>query len=168
MKKVFSKTVEVVAIWASQSQAEARTGGNTWCRGAVLGSYGTPIGRIYYPPRSPGVALISHARYSGTTATVIGQAIDEAGKAGLSIFEVARIGLDAEGAHEKNVALFKRLIGEEIDKISKAVRPDTAARYRRSAAGLIAKANLYARTFRVRWSYKGTDPESAPGRDREA
>ena len=155
MKVVFSKTRDVCAVWASQSQEKARNGGNTWCRGPELGSYGTVIARIVTSAAGQPIALVSLNRYSKTTAVVIGEATDEARKSGLAVYVVPRF--DAAG-HVENLASFDRRIEEKIAGLKKAVRWDSARTWRSEALQLIATANLYARDFDQAWKWRGENP----------
>lgn len=171
MKNVFSKTDDIATIWAAQSQASARTGSNTWMDGTRLGSYGTVVARLV-ETREGRVALVSHHRYSNTTAVVIGQARHRAFVGGALVFEVAILGGRYEGGdlaaadHETNLALYARRIDEALDKI-KGAKKFNGARYRRDALALIGEAAMYARAFRLRWTWKGRSPLALRSRTEE-
>lgn len=159
MKTVFSKTIDVAKIWATQSQPDARTGSNTRCKGALLISYGTVIARLIETKEGV-VALISQETYSSTTAVTIGQAKEAAFINGIAAFRVSDVGgwgPFAQSCHDTNLVGYAERINEALDKLEKAQRFN-GGRYRSEALKLIGTAHLYARIFKLKWTWKGRNP----------
>lgn len=156
MKTVFSKTREVAAIWAAQSQAEARTGSNTWMSLNVLNSYSTAIARIAKDRNGRPVALVSERQYSSGTSKVQGEAADEAKKLGIPVFRVHELWPDKDG-HETNLQRFEERIDAALDKVETAKGPEA---WRREAFGLIQTAHTYATYFAQPWNWHGRDPQT--------
>lgn len=156
MKTVFSKTAEVCAVWAAQSQAHARTGSNTSFRDRTLYSYGTAIARLVPDRNGRLVALINGRSYSGTTAIVQGQAGRAAREQGMPTFTVPVMDCD-KVAHAANLKRFEERINEALNRVERAVKPDM---WRKEAERLIHETHTYATYFKVRWTYRGRVPES--------
>lgn len=155
-KIVYSKTDDVVAIWAKQSQEFARTGSNTSFRGLKLFSYSTCIARLADTPNRERVALISTGGYSTTTAVVIGQAHTHAHAEGFRLFFAPHLGGETID-HERNLASYSLRITEALEKVERARKPDG---HRKAAGDLMEAARNYAATFALPWRWDGEPVDS--------
>lgn len=162
VKTVFSRTDEVVAIWAAQSQDFARTGSNTRCEGRKLISYATCIAQLVETVTGETVALIDAGGYGTTTAVVIGQARSHAKAKGLRIFTVQR----AEPLHLGNLKDYEGRIASAVASVERARHPEA---HRQRARAVLDEATAYSDAFNCGWSYDGPQPESVLSKsEREA
>jgi hypothetical protein len=164
MKKVFSKTEDVVRRWAAQSQAEARTGSNTRFQGRSLFSYGTCVASIESTINGPACVLLSNEHYSSTTAVVIGQARHYAQEGGYRIFRVGHCH-ERRDRHSENLQHYEKRVGWALDSVEKATKPQ---KHRDLATELIDEAARYAAAFGLSWTYAGPAPADVLSRKERA
>src|SRR5436305_12929788 len=115
MKRVFSKTREVVDVWAAQSQFDARANSTSF-KGPRLYSYSTVIAKHVITRQGAPSVLISTGGFGTTTATVIGQARTACERLGVPLFTV----INPDGNPATNLAHYERQIEAARDAATRA------------------------------------------------
>lgn len=163
MRKTLPKTEDVARAWANQSQPEGRAASASFDF-ARLFSYSTCVARLV-PGRDGKLrAMVSHHRYSNSTAVVIGQAITQAKAAGLEVFEVDKIG---DAVHLGNLKAYEERISDALQRVERARNPD---HWRLAAQRLINEATAYSEAFAGGgWQHDGPPVDSVLSKaEREA